>query len=278
MSTGFIASRPAKKADPWIHGRPVREARVRLFCFPYSGAGAAVFRGWPGAFPASMEVRPVQLPGRENRLAEPAFRRMDDLVPAVVRALLPHMDKPFAILGHSLGALVGFEVARRLQAQHGIGPEILFASGHTAPHVNERETILHALPDDELLEKLRELGGTPEAVLQHEELRRLLFPLLRADFEICETYRYAPGEPLRCPIVALGGLGDDDVSRESLEAWRQHTLAAFELRMFPGDHFFLNSCGPEVARTVVRALTGLGCVRGEPRFTGRDAPGDMIGG
>jgi len=255
MSTGFIASRSSHRADPWIHGRPVPEARVRLFCFPYSGAGASVFRAWPGALHPSMEVRPVQLPGREHRLAEPAFRRMGDLVPAVVRALLPYLDRPFAIFGHSLGALVGFEVARRLQAEHGVEPELLFASGHTAPHVNDHETLLHSLPDGELAQKLRELNGTPEAVLQHEELRRLLFPLLRADFEICETYRYEPGEPLRCPILALGGLCDGDVSREALEEWRQHTLGTFEVRMFPGDHFFINSCGPEVVRAVARALT-----------------------
>jgi medium-chain acyl-[acyl-carrier-protein] hydrolase len=266
MSTGLIATRLTERADPWIHGRPVQRAQVRLFCLPYSGAGASVFRAWSGAFPASMEVRPVQLPGREDRLAEPAFRRMNDLAPAVVRAVLPYLDKPFAIFGHSLGALVGFEVARLLQAEHGVGPELLFASGHTAPHDSDHEAILHSLPDGELAQKLRELGGTPEAVLQHEELRRLLFPLLRADFEVCETYRYEPAEPLRCPILALGGLGDDDVSRESLEEWRRHTLAGFGLRMFPGDHFFLNSCGPEVVRTVVRALAGVLLPRG------REAP------
>jgi medium-chain acyl-[acyl-carrier-protein] hydrolase len=254
MSTGFIASRLRHRADPWIHGRPARDAQVRLFCFPYSGGGASIFRSWPGAFPASTEVRPVQLPGRENRLAEPAFRRMGELVPAVVRALSPYLDKPFAIFGHSLGALVGFEVALRLQAERGVGPELFFASGHAAPHVQDRETLLHALPDDELAQKLRELGGTPEAVLRHEELRGLLFPLLRADFEVCETYRYEPGEPLRCPVVALGGLRDPDVSREALEGWRRHTLGPFEARMFPGDHFFVNSCGPEVVRAVVRAL------------------------
>jgi surfactin synthase thioesterase subunit len=199
-------------------------------------------------------VCPVQLPGREGRLSELALKRMGDLVPAAARALLPYLGQPFAFFGHSMGALVAFELARHVRAEHGLLPQHLFVSGHGAPHARERATAMHALSDREFTEKLREMQGTPEEVLQHEELRQLIMPVLRADFELCETYRYEPGQPLACPISALGGLQDPYVAREALEQWRRHTLARFEARTFPGDHFFLNSCRPLVIYWVVRAM------------------------
>ncbi len=253
----------------WLHRRrPNPDAALRLFCFPYAGAGASLFRAWGNAFPPEVDVCSVQLPGRETRLAEPAFRRMSDLVPAIVRALSLQLDRPFAFFGHSLGALVAFETARHLRAEYGLDPERLFVSGRGAPHeaarAPGRTTDMHALPEREFAEKLRELHGTPEEVLQHEELRKLLFPILRADVELCETYVYQPNAPLRCPIVAFGGVQDRFVSRAALEAWRHETLASFEVRMFPGDHFFLNSHGPLLVRVLagevarIRTAVGMG--------------------
>jgi medium-chain acyl-[acyl-carrier-protein] hydrolase len=229
-------------ATPWLaHRRPNSSAAVRLFCFPYSGADASVFIRWAEGLPATVELCPVQLPGRGARLSEPLFNDVHPLAESCAAGLLPWLDKPFALFGHSLGALVAFELARHLESRHGLAPLHLFASGCGAPQLPERETDMHALPHGEFIEALRRLQGTPEAVLADPELRELVLPILRADFTICETYAYRDGPPLACPISAYGGLRDSHVGRERLEAWRTQTSGPFTVRMFPGDHFFLNS-------------------------------------
>jgi len=251
LKTGIAGA----QTNPWIAcPRPNPQARLRLFCFPYSGAGASIFYPWLDYLPTAIEVCPVQLPGRETRLSEPLFTRMGPLVRAAAQALLPYLDKPFAFFGHSLGALVSFELARYLRREHGLSPVHLFVSGHNAPQLPDRDPPIHDLPEPEFLEELRRLNGTPEEVLQHPELRELIFPILRADFEVCDTYVYEPDDPLNCPISAFGGLRDEHLSREGLEAWREQTIASFSLRMFPGDHFYLNTDRPLLLRALAREL------------------------
>lgn len=248
-----ITKGDAKSA--WIAcPRPNPQALVRLFCFPYSGAGASIFYPWSSRLPVSIEICPVQLPGRETRLAEPPFTRLAPLVRAVAQALLPHLDKPFAFFGHSLGALVGFELARHLYGQYNLSPVHLFVSGHSAPQIPEREPPIHALPEPEFVEKIGALNGMPKEVLVNAELMELLLPILRADFAVCETYVCEADEPLDCPITALGGLQDGYVSRENLEAWREQTQGLFSLRMFPGDHFYLNTDRTLLLRTLAQVL------------------------
>lgn len=231
---------PAK--DPWIaHYRPNRAARMRLFCFPYAGGSAMTYRGWSDELPPEVEVLPVELPGRASRFREPAFRRVTDLVAAAADALAHRLDRPYAFFGHSMGSLIAFELARELRRRGIDTPRVLFASARRAPDVPFQEKAVHALPEDEFIVRLRELNGTPEEVLEHPELMEMMLPLLRADFEINETYEYRPEEPLAASIHALGGLADSGVSREHLEAWRPHGRGEFSLRMFPGDHFYLNS-------------------------------------
>jgi medium-chain acyl-[acyl-carrier-protein] hydrolase len=246
----------ASKANPWLaNPRPDPRAVVRLFCFPYSGAGASIFYSWPGTLPPLIQVCPVQLPGRGNRLAEPSFIRLLPLVQAAAEALLPYLDKPFAFFGHSMGALVSFELARHLSKQHNLSPVHLFVSGHNAPHIPDREPPIHALPEPEFMAKLRQLNGMRKGVLEDAELMQLVLPILRADFAACETYVYQAASPLECPISALGGLQDEYVTRDGLEAWREQTSASFYLRMFPGDHFYLNTDRQLLLRTLARELT-----------------------
>jgi medium-chain acyl-[acyl-carrier-protein] hydrolase len=201
-----------------------------------------------------VEVRPVQLPGRETRFREPAFTRLAPLVEAMAEPLRGYLDRPFALFGHSLGALVAFELARRLQRGTGLQPVCLFVSGCGAPQTRSPESSIHKLPAAEFREELRRLNGTPPEVLENDELMDLLLPTLRADFALCETYAYSPGPPLDCPVSALGGLGDDTVSRQDLDAWREQTTGPFRLRMLPGDHFFLQTNQRLLLQAVAREL------------------------
>jgi medium-chain acyl-[acyl-carrier-protein] hydrolase len=233
-------STTAAAFDSWIPlGKPDPEARLRLFCFPYAGGGALVFRNWSDGLPADVEVCPVQLPGRGTRLMEHPFTQLPPLVAALAQALSPLLDKPFAFFGHSLGALVSFELARQLRRQYGVHPVRLFVSAGRAPQIPHRGPPIHILPEKEFLAELRRLNGTPSELLDHKELMVIMLPLLRADFAVYETYVYSSEPPLNCPISAFGGLQDRKVNNSDLEAWRAQTNISFSLRMFPGDHFFL---------------------------------------
>ncbi|HEX8091839.1 MAG TPA: alpha/beta fold hydrolase, partial [Blastocatellia bacterium] len=202
-------------------------------------------------------VCPVQLPGRGNRLQEPSFTRLVDLVQALNQALFPYFDKPFAFFGHSMGAMIAFELARSLRRDYGLEPMHLFVSGRVAPQIRRQEPITYDLPEPELLEELRRLNGTPKEVLEHPELMQLMLPLIRADFQVVQTYKYSPEPPLSCPISAFGGLQDQGVSRAALEAWREQTAATFIIRMFDGDHFFLHGVQPLFLSILAQELYGL---------------------
>jgi medium-chain acyl-[acyl-carrier-protein] hydrolase len=239
----------------WIaFHKPRPESRLRLFCFPFAGGSAVAYRDWSQALPPAVEVVPVELPGRSSRFSEPALRRVEEVVEGAGEALRPLFDKPFAFFGHSMGALLAFEITRWLRARSLPQPLHLFASARPAPQIPDREPPVHALPEDEFVTRLRDYNGTPEEVLAHPELMKMLLPLLRADFEVNETYVYEPGEPLACPISALGGVRDAEVERADLEAWREQTSGAFNLRMLDGDHFYLLHDKVPLYQAVVREL------------------------
>jgi medium-chain acyl-[acyl-carrier-protein] hydrolase len=234
--------------------RPNVEARLRLFCFPYAGGGAVIYRHWAESLPAEVEVCALQLPGRGSRMREPPLTRVTDIVRIVATELAPYLDRPFAFFGHSLGALVGFELARRLRREIGVEPERLFVSGRRAPQIPSSEPVTYDLPEQEFKDELRRLNGTHSEVLEHDELMELMLPLLRADFEVCDTYRYETGPRLSCPITALGGLDDEAVPRANIAAWAEQTDGPFRLRMLPGDHFFLHSAEATLLQVVAREL------------------------
>jgi medium-chain acyl-[acyl-carrier-protein] hydrolase len=242
-------------SSPWLlYVKPRTLSRLRLFCFPYAGSGAMTFRNWQDSLPASVEVFPVQLPGRGKRMGEPAFTQAHLLVQALSQSLRPYFDKPFAFFGHSMGALLSFELARQLRREHHPEPLHLFLSGRRAPQVTNTDVPTYNVPDAEFIEALRDLEGTPTEVLEHPELIQLMMPLLRSDFELCETYAYRPEPPLSCPISAYGGLQDTGVTREHLEGWREQTTGSFTLRMLPGGHFFINTEEALLLRTLAQEL------------------------
>jgi medium-chain acyl-[acyl-carrier-protein] hydrolase len=222
-----------------IANRHNPSARLRLFCFPHGGAGTSAFKAWPQHLPSDVEVCSIRLPGREDRLLENPIEEMGPLVSALSEAFAPWLGKPFAFFGHSMGALVSFELARALRAKSRRTPEWMFVSGIAAPQVHHVVNPVHLLPDRELTSRLRDLHGTPSEVLTNPELMNLLLPALRADHAVAETYHYTPERPLECPLTAFGGQSDPDVSRADLEAWGRQTSAAFEVVLMQGDHFFL---------------------------------------
>jgi medium-chain acyl-[acyl-carrier-protein] hydrolase len=166
---------------------------------------------------------------------------MDQLVKALLREMRPYLSsKPFAFFGHSMGAVIGFEITRLLRRENAALPAHLFVSGRCAPQLMAPKTPTYNLPDAAFKQELQRLKGTPAEVLQHPELMDVVMPLLRADFELIQTYTYRYEPPLNIPLTALGGL-EDEISREEIEGWRAETTAAFSFRMFPGDHFYLTT-------------------------------------
>lgn len=245
-------------AKAWITcPQPQPWARLRLFCLPYAGGAASIFHTWPHDVPLEVEVCPIQLPGREQRLAEPAVHRLVPLMQTLAPILRPYLDLPYAFFGHSMGALLSFELARQLRRQYGLAPVALFVSGHRGPQLPARDAPIHQLPYAAFVAALRQLQGTPEAVLQHAELMQLMLPTLRADFALCETYLYGTEAPFDCPIFAFGGLQDHNVRYEEISAWREQTSRTFMLRMFPGGHFFLHSARVPLMRAVSHELVQL---------------------
>ena len=178
------------------------------------------------------------------------------LVDNIAPAIKPYLNKPFALFGHSMGALISFELARRLRREEAPGPVQLFVSGCRAPQLPERDVLTYQLGESEFLERLKELNGTPDEVLNHPELMKLMLPLLRADFEAVGTYTYSNEPPLSCPISSYGGLRDAETSREDLDAWRTQTVSHFTLRMFEGGHFFIQEAERSLLATLARELAG----------------------
>ncbi|NEW06649.1 thioesterase [Paenibacillus sp. SYP-B3998] len=239
------------KLHSWfLNARVNSQAKLRLFCLPYAGGGASVFREWQQFFPKDIEVCPIQLPGREGRGLESPMTSLTEIVQTLVTEIEPLLHTPFVFFGHSMGAMLAFETVRQIGEKYERIPEHLFVSGRSAPHLSSMNKQLHHLDDDQFKIELRLLKGTPEAILQHDELMELLMPRLRADFELCETYVYKQAEPLACPISAFGGIADEDVSAASIAAWNEHTQHEFNMKMFDGDHFFIHSRQDEVMKFV----------------------------
>ncbi|WP_030107165.1 thioesterase II family protein [Actinoalloteichus caeruleus] len=225
---------------------------TRLYCLAHAGGDARMFRSWSAALAPEVEVRPVQLPGRGDRLRDPLVDDLTTVLDDVLSSV--DTDVPYALFGHSLGAILAFEAAGRLRDAGLPGPRCLFVSGHRAPHLPLREAVIHHLPDDQFIERLRELNGTPPVVLESPAFLRVLLPVLRADFTISETYRYRDRPALDCPVVALGGKEDPDVDGTELAEWRRHTRGPCRRTMFPGGHFFLSSERDAVLAVVAAEL------------------------
>lgn len=241
-------------------------ARLRLICFPHAGGGASAYRTWAGLVPETVEVHAVQLPGRESRLREACVTSMRALIEDVTAAIQPLEDRPFALFGHSFGALLAFETARRLATGASGQPVHLFASGRRAPHLSAPSPPIAELEEGAFVDEIRRrYDGVPREVLEEPELLALLLPALRGDIRLNESYRYIPANALECPITVYGGVADPEARHDELAQWRQHTSGAFALRLFPGSHFFIRSSSAAVGADVFAVLDRLVAGRREDR-------------
>jgi medium-chain acyl-[acyl-carrier-protein] hydrolase len=235
---------------------PHPEARQRLCCFSYAGRGASLFRNWGRLLGSDVDVVAIQMPGRENRLADPAFNRIGQAVAALREVIAPLLDRETSFFGHSLGATLCFDLARALSDGGSPEPRRLIVSGARAPHVPSPHFPIHGLGDAEFLREVQErYGGIPREILENPEVLELLLPTLRADFEMLETYRAVELRPMPFPIHAFGGKADDDVREADIDAWRRHSAHPLSVQMFEGGHFFVQECEGEVVEAVRHILT-----------------------
>jgi medium-chain acyl-[acyl-carrier-protein] hydrolase len=257
MSVGHDVGGEQRRRAVRPVGRP-DNAPFRLFCFPYAGGGASIFRTWGVHLRPHVDVWAVQLPAREDRIGERPVNRLTDLLAQLAPGILPYLDRPFAFFGHSMGGLIGWELARDLRDWYGLAPSHLIVSACRPPQHRIAARQRHVLPDTELIEELRRMNGTSFELLADTEVMRLLLPMVRADFAITETFRYRPGPPLRCPVSAFGGVDDPDVRPEQLRGWAELTTGPFDLVLFPGDHFYLNDPSSGVTRRIAEGLRAPG--------------------
>lgn len=236
-----------------VRYRPNPRAHLRLFCFPYAGGGASIFRSWLDGLPEQVEVCGIQLPGRETRLGELAGTRMAPLMQALVEGIGPFLDLPFAFYGHSMGALLSFELTRRLRAATGRLPLCLYLAAYRAPHLPNPNIKIYHLPAEVFKVVLR-ADGIPDAILQNEELMQAMLPTLRADFELCDTYEYREEPPLECPFSIFGGQDDVRIHVEDLHAWLPHSSVPSRLSLLPGSHFFLHSAQEQLLAAISQDL------------------------
>lgn len=225
--------------ETWFpNHRHSSRARLLLFCFPHAGGTAASFASWPDQLPASIEVRPLQLPGRANRIIEPSIENFDDLVRQLGPIVRGAIDRPFALFGHSMGALLAFQVARFLRRFGALTPKHLYISGRRAPQYSH-PAFASDDSDEALVERVRELSGTPRELLDDPEIVSLVLPALRADLAVCRTFTYSEEPPLDCPITVFAGQDDEEGHDGRAEGWGRHTTVSSQVHRFPGGHFYL---------------------------------------
>ena len=220
---------------------PAHDAACRLFCFPHSGGGSARYFTWAKLLSARFQALPIQLPGREMRYQEEPYTRLDRLVDDLFPVVRQYLDKPYVLFGYSLGAFIGFELAREIRRRGLPQPDAFFVCAAPSPEKEPGRPFLHQMSDADLLHRIRtRYGGIPEPILREKELLDIYLRIIRADFEMVETYAYEAQRPFDFPIQVFGGERDTMVGEEDLAGWRAHTSSGFSIELMPGDHFFIN--------------------------------------
>jgi medium-chain acyl-[acyl-carrier-protein] hydrolase len=244
------------KHSAWITRRNDRhDARLRLFCFPHAGAGAVIYHRWLETFPAHIDVCAIEPPGRLARLRDPVPATLYEFVAAFDEAAGDLLDRPFAIFGYSLGALMAFEWARLIRSRRQLEPEHIIVAAAGAPQLKRERGPISQLPAPDFVTALEHRYGALDPMLRTDPgMLEMIVRIMRADLRMLEAYEYREAPPFACPIFALGGTNDPGVSLARLEAWNAQTTGSFRAVLEPGDHFFLRTRGAELAAAVVKAL------------------------
>ncbi len=227
---------------------------MRLFCFPFGGGGASVFHPWADAMGDDIEIRALQLPGRETRYTEPRGQDINYLVKNIVQSMLAYQDKPFAMFGYSLGSLLAFEVYRELRRQNMRMPEHMFMAAFYAPHLPPAHPPISHLVDEEFVERVEYYYQPPGEAWNNRELREFLMPVLRGDIALYEGYVYQPDEPLQCPIDVFAGAQDRSIPLELMQSWSEQTSSRVRQHVFNGGHFFIDDSVNEIQSLVSNSL------------------------
>jgi surfactin synthase thioesterase subunit len=236
-------------STPWIfEPTPISEPAIRIFCVPYAGGSASAYREWSKYVSPRVQLCPIELPGHGSRWNDPLRTEMTGLVADLVESIEPLLDRPYAVFGHSMGSVIALNLASTLEQSSLEWPMHAFVSGFRPLHVPWPQPCLHQLGDADLIERLRSFGGTPESVLGHDELMKVLLPVLRADFQLIETAAPVSLRPLHCSMSVFAGQDDPGATLEEMEQWCSYTRADFRLRSYPGNHFFPWSCLPQLIR------------------------------
>lgn len=244
MISNIINSKCVSLDEP----KPFSE--IRLFCFPYAGGGASLYSFWNESMPNNIEVCPIQLPGREERIMELAIDNIYALIENIVIELEPWLNKKFAFFGHCMGAKISFELTKALSKKK-YYPQTIFVSACEAPHIPERYPIYN-LSDDEIVRRLS--AGTSEEVLNNRELINYLLPNLRKDFHLSDTYLSKDTTPVECSITAFCGTEDDRIDKDNVMLWEDYTNSLFRLYDIKGDHFFVKTSKEEILSHIHREL------------------------
>jgi surfactin synthase thioesterase subunit len=247
---------PAEHVEKWVRRfHPAPDARARLVCLPHAGGSASFFFPVSKALAPEVEVLAVQYPGRQDRRHEPPVDNIPDLADQIHDALRHLGDRPLALFGHSMGAILGYEVALRMRDSGLPAPAHLFVSGRRAPS-RYRDEGVHQLSNARLVSEIRTLGGTDAAMLADPEVLDMILPAVRGDYRAVETYRHDPDRGLDCPVTVLTGDSDARVSVAEARAWAEHTTGPADLHVLPGGHFFLIDQSDQVLAILTRALAG----------------------
>jgi medium-chain acyl-[acyl-carrier-protein] hydrolase len=232
-----------------------RPVRLRLICFPPAGQGPVVFKSWASELPSGVGVCAVHLPGRTSRFREPAMTSMPKLVHAITDAISPLTNIPFVFFGHSMGAVLASEVTRRLIELSLPAPRHLIVSGRRPPPIPDRNPAIGHLPDSAFVDEIgRRYDGIPPEILDNPDVLELLLPTLRADIIALESYQPGPRRPLTIPVSAFGGSSDPMTPQADIEAWESETQADFDVRIFPGGHFYLDAQRKAVVDEITRIV------------------------
>lgn len=239
--------------------RPVKRphAKINLFCLPYAGGSARIYQSWPEYLPEFVELIAIEPPGRGRRMQEPAFDSMKALVQELSGALRSQIERPYVVLGHSMGSRIGLNTLCELDRAGYPLPLHFIASGSAPPHITKKRKKIHMLSDDELIKELQSYNATPDEVLNNKELMEIYLPLLRADFAVAEEELIPNLPPLNCNATVFGGINDSRVSEGDCFAWQEYFSPPIEVSIFEGGHFFIDSARNEVMRKVSKIINTL---------------------